>query len=137
MAVIEVAKPGQEATTYELIVTVGNAALLVNGIVSTQLLSAFHGAACDDDDNPGGCGHNTVDTSSPDTFKDSGGPWRYTQYTMVLQSISIVSVLMFARFLPRSKQMCHDWKLEGEKLGTSDFRGKVTLAMVLITLLVC
>lgn len=39
MAVIELAKPGLEATTYELIITVGNAALLVNGILSTQLLT--------------------------------------------------------------------------------------------------
>lgn len=39
MAVIELAKPGQEATTYELIVTVGNSAILLNGILSTQLLT--------------------------------------------------------------------------------------------------
>jgi hypothetical protein len=136
MAVIELAKPGQEATTYELIVTVGNAALLVNGVVSTQLLTPFRGVACDDDDNTSGCGDNTVDTDSPSTFKDSGGPWRFTQYTLVLQSISIASVFIFARFLPRSKQMCRDWKEEGERLGTSDLRGKVTLAMVVITLLV-
>jgi hypothetical protein len=136
MAVIELAKPGQEATTYELIVTVGNAALLVNGVVSTQLLTPFKGVACNDDDNETGCGDSTVDTDSPSAFKDSGGPWRFTQYCLVLQAISVVSVVVFARFLPRSKQMCHDWKEMGEKMGTSDTRGKVTLAIVTITMLV-
>ena len=134
LAVIELAKPGQEATTYELIVTVGNAAQLVNGVVSTQLLVLFHGVACNDDDSPEGCDSSTVDTTSRDTFNDSGGPWKFTKYTMVLQSISILVVLVFTRFLPRSKQECHDWKKEGDLLGTSDLRGKITLAMVVVTL---
>lgn len=136
MAVIELAKPGQEATTYELIVTVGNAALMVNGVVSTQLLTPFRGVACNDDDTASGCGSNTVDTDSPETFKDSGGPWRFTQYTMVLQSISVISVFLFTRFLPRSKKMCRDWKELGEQLGTSTRRGQITLAIIVITLLV-
>jgi len=134
LAVIELAKPGQEATTYELIVSVGNAAQLVNGVVSTQLLVLFNGVACNDDDSPDGCSSQTVDTTTPDTFKDSGGPWKFTKYTLVLQGISMLVVLVFTHFLPRSKQECHDWKKQGDLLGTSDLRGKITLAMVVITL---
>ena len=44
MAVIELAKPGQEAITYELIVSVANAALTVTVVLATQLgaLAAIH-----------------------------------------------------------------------------------------------
>ena len=136
MALIELAKPGQEATTYELIATVSNSALLVNGIVSTQLLSLFRGVACNEDDSPEGCSSSTVDTTNSTTFKDSDGPWRFTQYTIALQVISVIAVFVFTQFLPRSKQMCHDWKKQGEELGTSELRGKITLAMVVITVLV-
>ena len=38
MAVIELAKPGQEAITYELIVSVANAALTVTVVLATQVL---------------------------------------------------------------------------------------------------
>jgi hypothetical protein len=94
MAVIELAKKGQEATTYELLVTVGNSALLVNGIVSTQLLTPFHAVACstgDDDGDDGDddyvCGSHVVDTDSRSTFESSHGPWRFTKYNLVLNSI--------------------------------------------------
>ena len=77
MAVIELAKPGEseilsliqqtnlsfyelfslhyggmEATTYELIVTVGNAAITLNGVICTQLLYPFKASGCTDDDCP-------------------------------------------------------------------------------------
>jgi hypothetical protein len=58
MAVIELAKPGQEATTLELIVTAGNAALVFNGIVSTQLLFPTNSVGCSDDDS--NCPSDTV-----------------------------------------------------------------------------
>lgn len=37
MAVIEVSKPGQEATTYELVITVNNAAIALSGVLATQV----------------------------------------------------------------------------------------------------
>ena len=40
MAVIELAKPGQEAITYELIVSVANSALTVTVVLATQLTYA-------------------------------------------------------------------------------------------------
>lgn len=136
MAVIELAKPGQEATTYELLVTVGNSAILLNGIISTQLLTAFQGVACGSDDDTATCSSDTVDTSSPQAFKDSDGPARFTRYNLVLNSISIAAVCCFVWFLPRNKDECHEWKEEGERLGTSETRGRVTLAMVVIVMVV-
>ena len=136
MAVIELAKPGQEATTYELLVTVGNAAILVNGIIATQLLTAFNGIACGSDDDAAECSSNTVDTSCRQAFDNSQGPKRFTHYTLVLNSISIGAVLLVVTFLPRNKEDCHEWKEVGEKLGTSERRGLITLAMVAVTLIV-
>ena len=134
LSIIELAQPGQEATTYELVVSVGNAALLLNGIVSTQLLTPMRSVSCDDDDD--GCDSHTVDVSSRQSFFDSHGPERFTSYTLVLTGLSTVAVLVFARFLPRSKEECHAWKRRGEELGTSTLRGRVTLAMVVVTILV-
>jgi hypothetical protein len=146
MAVIELAKPGQEATTFELVATVGNAALLVNSIVSTQLLAAFKGVACDSDDGDGdyddgddgdaSCSSGTVDTSDKASFDASHGPWRFTQYTIALQAVSLAALCLFTQFLPKSKQQCRDWKVLGEALGTSELRGRAALCMVVATLLV-
>lgn len=133
MAVIELSKPGQEATTYELLVTVGNSALLVNGIVATQLLTAFKGVSCDTDTNTDG---SCVNTSSVTDYEDTDGPWRFTKYTLVLNAISVVFVCLFVWFLPRTKEECHEWKEYGEKLGTSSTRGWITLVMVTIVIIV-
>ena len=46
MAVIELSKPGLEATTYELIITSSNAASTVAGIIGTQLLSPLKSSGC-------------------------------------------------------------------------------------------
>ena len=45
LSVIELAKPGIEATTYELIITVGNACLTLNGILGSSLLLAVFAVA--------------------------------------------------------------------------------------------
>ena len=37
MAVIEISKVGQEATTYELVITVNNAAIALSGVFATQV----------------------------------------------------------------------------------------------------
>ena len=132
MAVIELAKPGLEATTYELLVTVGNAALLVNGIISTQLLTPLRAAGCDDDH----CSDNTVDVSSPQAYRASDGPARYTNYTLVLTAISILGTAVFTAFLPKSKEQCQEWKVLGERMGNSVARGKITLAIAIFTVCV-
>ena len=42
--------------------------------------------SCDDD---GGCSSNSVCTTDKDCFNDSDGPWRYTQYALVLSGVSV------------------------------------------------
>lgn len=132
MAVIELAIPGQEATTYELVVTVGNAALTLNGVISTQLLTPVDATSCGDDD----CDADTVDVSSVDAFNDSNGPARFTAYTLVLTAISLVSLAFFTQFLPASKAECQVWKEEGQRLGTSVQRGRVALFMSAVIIMV-
>ena len=109
MAVIELAKPGQEATTFELIISVGNAALLLNGIIATQFLTPLKCTACTDDDQSN-CPSDSVNVSSPN------GRYKYTKYTLTLMSISVVACCVFTRFLPRSVEDCHLLKERGEKL---------------------
>jgi hypothetical protein len=134
MAVIELARPGQEATTFELIVTVGNAAQTLNGIISTQLLTPMKSVGCDDD--YGNCPSDTVDVSSKSSFDDSNGPWRFTNYTFLLTGIGIGAALIFTPFLPSSKDECHEWKKLGIKRGNSKFRGYITLIVAVLTILV-
>lgn len=131
---IELAKPGQEATTYELIVTAGNAALTVNGIISTQLLTPMDSVGCDDD--YGNCPSNTVVITSKESFDNSDGPNRFTNYTLVLTAVAVTATLVFTPFLPASKEECYEWKKIGEQRGASERRGYFTLALAIITTLV-
>jgi hypothetical protein len=135
MAVIELALPGQEATALELIVTVANAALFVNGIIATQLLIPTDSRACDNyNDDDGGasavsetCPSNTVDLASYSTFKASNGPEKYRNYCLVLTGITIFSTIVFTRFLPKSKEECYLWKKVGEEHGHNRKRGYFTV----------
>lgn len=131
MAVIELARPGQEATTYELIVTVGNAAQTLNGIVSTQLLTPMDSVGCDDD--YGKCPSNSVVTTGPGAFNDSNGPERYSNYTFLLIGIAIGATLIFTPFLPSSKEECHEWKKVGQQHGNSQSRGLLALGIAILT----
>eukprot|EP00981_Chlorochromonas_danica_P001508 scaffold326_cov169-Ochromonas_danica.AAC.9 len=130
MAVIELAVPGQEATTYELIVTVGNAALTLNGVISTQLLTPMDAVSCDDDTN--GCSSNSVDITSKDAYFDSDGPTKFTNYTLLLLGISVGASFIFVPFLPASKEECKEWKEKGERLGASDTRGYIALVLAIL-----
>jgi hypothetical protein len=105
MAVIELAQPGQEAITYELIVSVANAALTVTVVLATQLLTPFDSVTCraggaDDD---GTCASNQVNVESIDAYNDSDGPARFTRYSLVCLGIGLVSLVAFTPFLPRTK----------------------------------
>jgi len=85
MAVIELAKPGQEATTYELLISIANASSNLASIVSTQLLFAFSGNGCTDDD----CDDSDeVDLTSVASYEASNGPYRYTLYTLCLSEFT-------------------------------------------------
>ena len=134
LAVIELSKPGLEATTYELIITVANAAGTVNGIIATQLLTPLNSVACSDaNDN---CPSNTVDVNDGEHFEATDGPNRFTIYCVTLISISVACCLMFTQFLPRSKEQCYEWKMLGEKAGASTTRGYIASALCIVTVLV-
>jgi hypothetical protein len=133
MAVIELAKPGQEATTFELIISVGNAALLMNSVIATQLLTPLKSTACNDE-NQQNCSNDSVNVSSPQAFNATNGPFKYTVYMITLMSISIIACLVFTPFLPRSVEDCHALKERGEKLGQSSKRGYFALFISMATL---
>ena len=116
MSVIELSKPGQEATTYELLITVANASLTFSGIVATQMLTPFNAVACEN--SP--CPSDQVDVSNGGTgFDNSNGPSRYTNYCLVLLAITFVSTVVFTPLLPDSKLQCHEWRDLGIKSGLS------------------
>ena len=77
-----------------------------------------------------------TDSTTVDSYVASDGPARFTRYTLVLNAISVVMVSLFVWFLPRTKQECHEWKDLGEQLGTSTTRGRITLAMVTVVIVV-
>jgi len=116
MAVIELAKPGQEAITYELIVSVANAALTVTVVLATQLLTPFSSVSCAEGgaDDDGTCKHAQVNTYSEHTYRESHGPARFTKYSLACLGIGLCSLLFFTPFLPRTKAECAEWKLHGE-----------------------
>ena len=136
LAVIELSKPGLEATTYELVITVCNAALTVSSIIATQLLSPLDAAGCSSYDDDYVCPSNTVAVNSANSFNASNGPSRFTEYTLVLTGISIGCTLLFTPLLPKDKAQCHKWKEDGEKFGNSSTRGYLTLSLCLITVFV-
>jgi hypothetical protein len=123
MAVIELSKPGQEATTYELLITVNNAALTVSGIIATQLLVPLKAVDCSSEV----CTDSEVDIDSGVSgFEETDGPERYTNYTLCLIVISISCALVFIRFLPKDKAECQEWKAKGLEAGISKYTGYVS-----------
>lgn len=108
MAVIELAKKGQEATTYELIISTANSAGTISTIIATQLLAPLHANTCS---LPSGtCPNDEVNTSSYDAYKTTGGPNKFMAYTLLIFAINITGILTFTRFLPRQKSQCEEWK---------------------------
>lgn len=128
MAVIELAKPGQEATTYEMIVSVGNAALTINTIIATQLLGAVNARTCSDDSNTEGC----VVTSPPSAFEDTNGPQRYATYTFMILAIQLVSTFLITPFLPKQKDECKEWQEKGETSGNPTTIGYWSLVLSVV-----
>ena len=117
MAVIELAKPGQEAVTYELIISVANAASNMSTILATQLLTPMEATSCDSNfvDDDVGCESHQVNLYDYDSFKDSDGPTKFTNYQLLILSINVGGMLIFTNFLPRQKDECAKWKLMGER----------------------
>jgi hypothetical protein len=116
---------GLEATTYELVASVSNAAMSLSSILATQLLSVVHATGCtedDDDDGEGSgddpmaqnststsCSSDSVDLSSVDSFEDSHGPARFTRYTLLLSMPSLsylFCLILFLSQLPSPSSRC-------------------------------
>lgn len=133
MAVIELSKPGLEATTYELLITVANASGTVSIIIATQLLAPLNATGCTDD---GPCPSSSVNVNSQSGFNATDGPYRYTIYCIVVSSVSVGCCLLFTQFLPASKEQCLEWKIEGEKAGASNKRGMISIIISVIVVLV-
>jgi len=130
MSVIELAKPGQESTTYELLITASNAANTVGSVVATQLLWPLNSVACYNSVEQ--CTENEVFIGGGQAgFNATDGPKRYTIYTIVTGAISIFATLVLTRFLPRDKNQCHLWREEGVQSGASI---KIGIASLLISL---
>lgn len=111
MAVIELAKKGQESTTYELIVSAGNSASTISSIIATQLLSAVHSTTCN---SPSGrCPDHEVNTLTKDFFFATDGPDKFMAYTFMIFGINLVGMFCFTRFLPIQKAQCQEWKEAG------------------------
>ena len=119
MCVIELAKKGQEATTFELVVTISNTASTLGSIFAVQLLSPFKASGCTSDD---GCPSDAVDVTSVDAFTNSNGPYRFTLYCVMLQCVAIAAGLIFIPFLPTGKAQCTEWKEAGERSGEGSGR---------------
>lgn len=134
MAVIELAKSGLEATTYELVVSVGNSALFVAGVLSTQYLLAVGATGCEDDDVDA-CPDNTVSLKNKQAYEDTDGPEKFTNYTLLLLGVQIIGAIAFVPFLPASKEECVEWKRRGEELGNSDTRAYIALSLSIVVIL--
>jgi len=104
MAVIELAQPGQEATTFEIMASVDNAALRLNVVLATQLLAPLDSVICySGEEDDGACASNQVNVYSIDAYNDSNGPARFTRYSVVCVCIAYVSLVLFTPYLPSSK----------------------------------
>jgi hypothetical protein len=95
---------GQEASTYELIISINNTCLTISTVLATQLLTPFHCIGCTDS---GTCdSRSSVDISSAAAYESSHGPYRFTVYCVSLCFISIAGCLLFTPFLPSGKAEC-------------------------------
>jgi hypothetical protein len=134
VAVIEVAKPGQEASTYEFLSTVLNNGWSFALMLSSQLLIPLHSGGCtDDQDN---CDPSSVNISNVSKYQGTDGPWRFTKYCLLLNAISIVGVVVFTRYLPGSVSECHAWKEKGIQVGNSSWRGYASLTILVVSFVV-
>ena len=114
LAVIEISPLGQEATTYELIVSSHNAAILIGTLISTQLLAVSDSLACVPSETLKECPKHSVNVTNFNTYLSTGGPKAYTKYSIIILVINIAGTLIFTMFLPSSVQECHQWKERGD-----------------------
>jgi len=131
MAVIELAKPGQEATTYELLIGISNASWTLAGVFATQLMEPMDAIGCKKDV----CSANEVDITDKREYFDSDGPQRFTQYTSLIVFINIIGTIIFVRFLPKNKEQCHVWNKEGDDPTQKLVRGYLSISISVLVVL--
>ncbi len=131
LSVIELAQPGLEATTYELLVTVGNASLTISSIIGTQLLAEANSIGCQLDDYTQ-CPPDSVSIISREAFVATDGPSRYTNYNWMVFGVSAINASIWVWFLPRNIAQCAEWKAEGQKKGNSKTRGIVAATLCVL-----
>lgn len=107
----------------------------MSSIIATQLLTPLNVVGCgtavamDDTVDPqsatySGCPAGQVDIYDGSAgFDQSGGAKLYTDYTIVLLIISIVSCVYFTQFLPKDKAEAHEWKNTPQSAFTT-YRGE-------------
>jgi hypothetical protein len=50
-------------------------------------------------------------------FDATHGPRAFTNYTLTCMGIAILGTVLFTRFLPDSRVMCHEWRKQGQTQG--------------------
>lgn len=101
--VVEIATPGQEATLYELLSTVQASSFTIGLFLASSITEPFGANVC----SVQPCPYNVVDTAN---FEETGGPSRFTNYTLCIVALSMLGTAVFSRFLPRSRAECREWK---------------------------
>jgi hypothetical protein len=141
MTTIELAYPGLEATTYEILMSLANSVATIKGILSTQLLFAVDANGCVGSSSGSSsgsettCPPNTVDLSSVEAYENTNGPEKFSNYTFLIIGISLVFCFLFTQYLPKSKEECIEWKNKGNEIGKSNLRAKFILIIFTILIL--
>jgi hypothetical protein len=122
MAVIEVAEPGLEATTYEFLISCNNAAMTLSSTLSTQLQTPF--------------GVQAIARGDPGTDEAYCGCPRdndpMMRYTWAIFAIEVLGTVAFVWFLPRQKDHCHEIRDTGGSSAT-----RAWICAVTVTLCIC
>jgi hypothetical protein len=124
------------ASTYEFLSTVLNNGWSFALILSSQMLIPLKAGGCTDDQDNCNGSQDEVNISSVGKYTASNGPWKFTQYALVLCAINIIGVLAFTHFLPSGVEECHKWKQRGIEAGDSKSRGYASLWILIVSFVV-
>lgn len=132
LVVIEIAKPGQEATTFELLMTLANASQGLSLLASVSMLYITNSNVCTSSDAT--CDADNVDLRSEAAYETSSGPSRFSQYTILLGLLSVATVSLAVQFFPGSREECNQWSAAGKIFKHRRFVGRLTLTICILTL---
>lgn len=99
LAVIEIARPGLESTTYEMLTTIHNCAIAFNTNIGNSFLPVFNLNAINHDS------YKNATLAQKDEFNsDMFGA------TMMTFGAQLGGTLVFMWFLPKDREMCRRWR---------------------------